>query len=189
MIEIGNKIVSAELILKKFCCDLLKCKGTCCVEGDSGAPLEEDETKQLSQEYDSYKDYMTKSGRDVIKKCGFSVKDEEGDLVTPLIHNRECAYSYLEDGVTKCAVEKAFLEGKSNFRKPISCYLYPLREVKFSNGTVGLQFHEWEVCEGAKTLGEKLGLPVYKMLKEPITQRYGAEFYEALQAVEQELLK
>lgn len=187
MIEIGDKIVSAELILKKFCCDLSKCKGTCCVEGDSGAPLEKDEIKQLKKYFPLYKDFMTTTGWEVIKKDGFYIKDKDGDLVTPLIQNKECAYSFQEDGVTKCAVEKAFLEGKCPFRKPISCYLYPLREVKLSNGTLGLQFHEWDVCEGATALGEKIGLPVYKMLKDPIIQRYGKEFYDALEMVDEEI--
>jgi len=184
MIEIGDKVVSAELILKKFCCDLSRCKGTCCVEGDSGAPLEPSEVKALRKYYKVYSKFMTADGRNVISKTGYSTKDPDGDIVTPLVNNSECAYSYKEDGVTKCAVEKAFLDGLTDFRKPISCHLYPLREVKFSNGTVGLQFHEWEVCEGAAALGEKLGLPIYRMLREPIISRYGAEFYDALQEVE-----
>lgn len=184
MIEIGNKVVSAELILKKFCCDLSRCKGMCCVEGDSGAPLEPSELKALRKHYKSYSQFMQPEGREVVKKTGFSDRDPDGDIVTPLIAGRQCAYSYVEDGVTKCAVEKAFQLGLTDFRKPVSCHLYPLREVKFSNGTIGLQFHEWDVCKAATALGEKLGIPVYRMLREPITARYGAEFFDALEQVE-----
>lgn len=187
MIEIGDKVVSAELILKKFCCDLKRCKGQCCVEGNAGAPLEKDEIERLRKGYSAYKEYMSAEGRSVIERVGFYEKDIDGDIVTPLIEELDCAYSYTEKGVTKCAVERAFLEGRLDFRKPISCYLYPLREVHFSNGMTGLQYHEWDVCKGAEELGQKLGVPVYRMLKDPITERYGKEFFDALEQVEKEL--
>ena len=153
MIEIDDKIVSADLLRECFACDIAQCKGICCVEGNAGAPLEEDEVEILEREYPNYK-----------------------------------AYTYTENGVTLCAIEKAWAEGKPPFRKPISCHLYPIRVMRFSNGTVGLNYHRWSVCAPARRCGARLGIPVYKALREPIVRRFGEEFYKALEAAE-ELIK
>lgn len=110
--------------------------------------------------------------------------DEEGDLTTPLVNDAECAYAYTENGVTLCAIEKAWQEGRTPFRKPISCHLYPIRLMRFSNGTIGLNYHRWSVCAPARRCGARLGIPVYKALREPIIRRFGPEFYQALEAAE-----
>ena len=185
MIEIDDKIVSQDLLRECFCCDLADCKGICCVEGNAGAPLEADEVEILEREYEAYRPYMTGEGVEAVSEQGFVVLDEDGDLTTPLIHDAECAFSYKENGCTLCAIERAYREGKTTFKKPISCHLYPIRLINFSNGTVGLNYHRWDVCEGARRCGRKLGIPVYKSLKEPIIRRFGEEFYEALEAAEQ----
>lgn len=185
MIEIDDKIVSADLLRECFACDLSKCKGICCVEGNAGAPLEEEEVGILEREYEAYKPFMAGEGVAAVEKQGFAVLDEDGDLTTPLVNDAECAYSYRENGITLCAIERAWREGKTSFHKPISCHLYPIRVTKFSNGTFGLNYHRWSVCKSACECGKKLGIPVYKSLKEPIIRQFGEEFYEALEAAEQ----
>ena len=125
MIEIDDKIVSADLLRECFACDIAQCKGICCVEGNAGAPLEADEVEILEREYPNYKPYMTAEGIESVERQGFMVVDEDGDLTTPLVDDAQCAYTYTENGVTLCAIEKAWAEGKTPFRKPISCHLYP----------------------------------------------------------------
>lgn len=182
MIEIEDKIVSADLLRECFACDLGKCKGICCVEGNAGAPLEEDEVETLEREYPNYRPYMTAAGIEAVERQGFMVLDPDGDRTTPLVDDAECAYAYEEHGVTLCAIEKAWAEDRTPFRKPISCHLYPIRLVRFSNGTVGLNYHRWSVCGPARTCGRRLGIPLYKALREPIVRRFGEAFYEALEA-------
>lgn len=188
MIEIDDKIVSSDILRECFACDLGKCKGICCVEGDAGAPLELDEVDLLEEEYENYAPYMTEEGRREVERQGFMVVDSDGDYTTPLVNNAECAYAFCENGVTFCAIERAYREGKCSFLKPISCHLYPIRVMQFSNGTFGLNYHRWSVCRDAVECGRKIGLPVYKALKEPIIRRFGEDFYKALECAE-ELLK
>lgn len=163
-------------------CDISRCKGMCCVDGNAGAPLEDEEVALLKQEYAAYKPYMKPEGVAAIERDGFAVTDPDSDLTTPLIDEMECAYSFDEGGVTLCAVERAWKEGKTEFRKPISCHLYPIRVTKFRNGTYGLNYHRWNVCAPAVECGNKHGVPVYKSLKEPIIRMFGESFYEGLDA-------
>ena len=185
MIEIDDKIVSSDLLRECFACDLGKCKGISCVEGDAGAPLELDEVDLLEEEYENYAPYMTEEGRQEVERQGFMVVDSDGDYTTPLVNNAECAYAFSENGVTFCAIERAYREGKCSFLKPISCHLYPIRVKQFSNGSYGLNYHRWSVCRDAVECGKKIGLPVYKALKEPIIRRFGEEFYKALECAEE----
>lgn len=185
MIEIDDKIVSADLLRECFACDLSQCRGICCVDGNAGAPLEADEVDILEREYEAYRPYMTAEGIEAVERQGFMVVDADGDYTTPLVDDAECAYARNENGVTLCAIEKAWLEGKTPFRKPISCHLYPIRLVHFSNGSIGLNYHRWSVCEPARRCGRKLGIPVYRALREPIIRRFGEEFYRALEAADE----
>lgn len=184
MIEIDDKIVSLDLLRECFACDLGRCKGLCCVEGNAGAPLEIEEVATLEAEYPHYKPFMTPAGIAAVEQQGFMVVDDEGDWTTPLIDNAECAYSCTENGVTHCAIERAYRAGCCPFPKPISCHLYPIRVVRFSNGSLGLNYHRWEVCRPAVACGRRLGIPVYKALREPIVRRFGEEFFHALEAAE-----
>ena len=184
MIEIDDKIVSADLLREGFLCDIAQCKGICCVEGNAGAPLDVEEVDTLEEEWENYRPYMTEEGIAAIEKQGFMVIDEDGDYTTPLVNDAECAYAYTENGITLCAIEKAWLEGKTPFRKPISCHLYPIRLMHFSNGTIGLNYHRWSVCASARQCGAKMGVPVYKSLREAIIRRFGEEFYAQLEAAE-----
>lgn len=184
MIEIDDKIVSADLLHECFMCDLAACKGACCVKGNAGAPLEAEEVDILEREYENYKPYMTPEGIAAVERQGFMVIDEDGDYTTPLVDDAECAYFCRENGITFCAIEKAWKEGRTAFQKPISCHLYPIRLVRFSNGTTGLNYHRWSVCEPARICGKKSGIPVYKALHEPIVRCFGEAFYEELEAAE-----
>ncbi len=185
MIDIDDKIVSTDLLKECFACDLGQCKGICCVEGNAGAPLEMEEVDILEEEFSNYRPYMTEAGIKAIEEQGFMVIDCDGDYTTPLIDDAECAYSFEENGITFCAIEKAWREGKCSFQKPISCHLYPIRVAQFSNGTVGLNYHRWSVCRSAVECGKKLGIPVYKALKEPIIRRFGEVFYNQLEEAAQ----
>ncbi len=182
MIEIDDKIVSIDLLREYFACDIAQCKGICCVEGNAGAPLEIDEVDILEEEYAAYKKYMTPEGVAAVESQGFMVVDSDGDYTTPLVNEAECAFAYTENGVTLCAIEKAWRAGETQFMKPISCHLYPIRLINFANGGVGLNYHRWSVCHSACANGAKLQIPVYQSLKAPIIRRFGEEFYDALDA-------
>lgn len=188
MIEIEGKIVSTDILTEHFACDISRCKGQCCVDGNAGAPLEIDEVDILEQEYEHYKPYMTPEGIEAVERQGFMVVDCDGDYTTPLVGDAECAYSYCENGITLCAIEKAFRRGECAFPKPISCHLYPIRLINLSNGTIGLNYHRWNICAAAQENGCKLGIPIYKSVRAAIVRRFGEEFYGALECAE-ELLK
>ena len=178
MIEIEGKIVSADLLRDKFACDLSQCKGACCIVGDAGAPLEIEEVDILEEEYENYKPYMKPEGIEAIENDDVYDYDEKGALVTRLINNEECAFVYFhENGTALCAIEKAYLEGKIDFWKPISCHLYPIR-LEEKNGFIYVNYHEWSVCVPAKRKGEKEGIPLYKFLKGPMIRRFGEDWYE-----------
>lgn len=181
MIQIDDKIVSTDLLRVRFCCDLAHCRGICCVEGNAGAPLEAEEIDILEQEYEAYKPYLKPKGIEAIEHQGFMVVDSDGDYTTPLIDEAECAYSFQENGITFCAIERAYKEGKTPFIKPISCHLYPVRLSVFNNGSIGLNYHRWSVCSGALALGRKAGIPMYKTLRAALVRRFGEEFYRQLE--------
>ncbi|MFI3315585.1 MAG: DUF3109 family protein [Rikenellaceae bacterium] len=185
MIEIEDKIVSDELFEEYFCCDLAKCKGICCVEGDSGAPLEIEDIEQIEENLEVIKKYMTEQGVETIEADGIFEIDGDGDYTTTLINRQECAFVVEENGVTLCAIEKACRAGEIEYKKPISCHLYPIRVTNFANGMCGLNYHRWQVCEGAIECGKKHGIKVYQGLKEPIIRAFGETFYRYLTEVDE----
>lgn len=190
MIQIDDTIISMDLFEKQFCCDLSECKGICCIEGDSGAPLEESEVPILEKILPVVWDDLSEKSKEVIEKQGVSYVDIEGDRVTSIVDGCECVFTYMdENGVCKCAIEKAYREGKIDFYKPISCHLYPVRLENLRNGTVGINIHRWKVCKAAFELGRKCGLPVYQFLKEPLIRRFGAEWYEKVCIAAEEIKK
>lgn len=189
IIEIGDKLVSDEIFEKEFVCNLSACKGACCIEGDDGAPLKMEEVNLLEDYIDVIKPYMTEVGIEEVEKNGVFYMDRENEPVTALVNGAECAFVfYDEKGITKCAVEQAYRDDKISFNKPISCHLYPIRARRFKSFTA-LNYDRWPICKDACTLGEELGVPVYRFLKEPLTRAYGAPFYEKLETVEKELKK
>ena len=190
MIQIDDTIISMDLFEKQFCCDLSDCKGICCIEGDSGAPLEESEVPILEKILPVVWDDLSDKSKAVIEKQGVSYIDIEGDRVTSIVDGCECVFTYLdENGVCKCAIEKAYREGKIDFYKQISCHLYPVRLENLRNGTVGINIHRWKVCKAAFEQGRKCGLPVYQFLKEPLIRRFGAEWYEKVCIAAEEIKK
>lgn len=181
MIQIDDKLISDDILQKKFVCDLTKCKGACCIEGDSGAPLDEQETAILENIYAKVEPYLREEGKQAIKKQGVFIVDFDGEYVTPLINGKECAYVVFdENNVAQCAIEQAYNDKKINFKKPISCHLYPIRVSKTKTGYI-LNYHEWKVCKAACKLGENLKVNVYEFLKEPIVRKFGKQFYKKLE--------
>ena len=186
MIQIDDKLISEDLFSEEFVCNLAKCKGICCVEGDAGAPLDEDETKILDEIYPKIKSYLRPEGIQAIEEQGTYTLDFEGDLVTPLVNNAECAYVIFDEkGYTKCAIEKAYEDGVIDWQKPISCHLYPIRVTEYSNFSA-INYHEWDICSDACTLGKELGVKVYQFLKKPLIRKYGEEFYQTLSEAAEE---
>lgn len=181
MIVIDKTIVSDDLLDKEFVCALDKCKGACCVEGDSGAPLEWEETAILESIYEQVKPYMTEEGKAAVEKYGTWLIDSEGDLVTPLINGvRECAYTYFQNGIAKCAIERACRDGKIDFQKPISCHLYPVRITKHENYDA-VNYNRWNICSPACANGRELGISVHEFVKTALIRKYGQEWYNQLE--------
>ncbi|MDR0295443.1 MAG: DUF3109 family protein [Prevotellaceae bacterium] len=188
MVQIDDKLISADVFEKHFACDIAQCAGACCVLGDSGAPLEKSEKKLLEDEYEHYVTYMKSEGRKAVEEQGHTIIDSDGDLVTPLINDKECAYScFNTEGVCYCAIERAFLDGKTKFRKPISCYLYPIR-LKQLHEYIALNYDVWHACEAARENGLQEGVPVFRFLKEPLIARFGKAFYEEMETLYQDII-
>lgn len=187
MIVIDNKVISDDLGDKFFVCDLEKCKGACCVQGDGGAPLSEEEVSLLPTIYEKVKPYLTEEGKQTIEEKGFT-NQEPGEEYrsTPLRpSDSACAYvNFDENGITYCGIEKAYLDGKINFQKPISCHLYPVR-IKEHKDFHAINYDQWEICSPACKLGKDLGIPVYQFVKTPLIRKYGKEFFAALEATMQ----
>lgn len=178
--QIDNAIISDEILKEKFCCNLSVCKGACCVEGDSGAPLTEEEHTILKSILPELLPLLSEEGKKVIEKDGLAVVDEDGDLVTPLIGDKaDCAYVLNEKGVTYCAIERAYNLKLVPFRKPISCHLYPIR-ISESGKYKLLNYHRWAVCASAVEFGKKEGVYMYEMLREPLIREFGEEWYAEL---------
>jgi len=192
VIDIDGVLVSSEIITEQFCCDLSACHGQCCVEGDAGAPVTMDEVADIEEALDEAWPHMSAAAQAVVDGQGVAYTDRDGDLVTSIVNGRDCVFTCYDDidGVKNCCLctlEKAFREGRSTFCKPISCALYPIREKRLSNGTVGLNYNRWDVCDAARENGRRLRLPLYRFLREPLIRRFGAEWYAELETVADEL--
>lgn len=179
MIQIDDTIISLDVFEKHFVCDLNACKGACCVEGDSGAPITDVENKQIESLINDIKPYMRSEGVDQINKNGVSVIDKDGDLTTSLIDNKECSFVVFDNGIAKCSIEHAYLDGKINFKKPLSCNLFPIR-IKEYDDFDAINYEKIEICEPACNCGSKLKIPLYIFLKEPLIRKYGSEWYDKL---------
>lgn len=186
MIQIGEAIVSLDIFERYFLCDLAKCKGACCVEGESGAPLLTEEATLIERIYPNIEPYLPEGSKLEISKQGFSVVDQDGDLVTPIIEGKECVYAYRdEQGITKCAIEKAFMEGKQSFRKPISCHLYPIRITPYEKFDA-VNYERIDICREGRMCGAAQKLPLYRFLREPLIRKYGEAWYQQLEIAAEE---
>ncbi len=187
LIEVKDKIVSTQIFDKKFVCDLNACKGACCIEGNSGAPLTLDEIDLLEDNIEKIKPFMRPEGIEEVDANGVFYMDEDNEAVTTLVNGGECAFVYFdENNITKCSVEQAYNSGQIDFNKPISCHLYPIREKQF-NEFHALTYDFWPICAPACECGDKLDVPVYRFLKGPIIRAYGEDFFEALEEVDKGL--
>lgn len=184
MLAIKDSLVSEDLLEKQFLCDLRACKGACCVEGDAGAPVEKEEAERLEEDLPQIAPFLRKEGLAVIAKAGVvEVDPADGDLVTPLVNNAECAYVVFEaDGTTKCGIEKAWEAGATEFRKPVSCHLYPIRISRYPSYDA-VNYHRWQICDAACSLGASLKMPVYRFAKEGLIRKYGSDWYAELEEV------
>lgn len=182
MIQIGKTIVSQVAFEHAFCCDLSKCKGACCIEGDAGAPLMEYEVDILSEIQGAVRPFLRPEGIQALDAQGVAIQDPNGEWVTPLVENKECAYVVFESGVAKCGIEQAASAGAVDWPKPISCHLYPIRVTKYQEFDA-LNVHHWKVCEPACSLGKELKLPVFRFLKEALVRVYGPAWIEEAEEV------
>jgi hypothetical protein len=180
MIIVGKKYVSDDLYLVSFCCNLEKCKGACCVIGDAGAPLEEQEISIMEDELEKIKPFMTAQGIKTVDELGVFDYDIHGDFVTPLVNDGECAFVFFENGIAYCAIERAFMGGLIRFRKPVSCHLYPVRITEYDS-FVAVNYEKWTVCKPALKLGKKEELPLYVFLKDALIRKYGESWYKDLE--------
>ena len=179
MIQIDHTIVSLDVIEQPFACNLSHCKGACCVEGDSGAPLEDDEIKNIEANLDIIQSYLPEKSIKTINEIGFFFIDRDGDKVTQLNQNKECVFSCFENNIAYCGIEKAYLEKNITIRKPISCFLYPIRLTKYSS-FIAVNYHAWDICKPAIENGKKNNLQVYEVCKSALIQYFGQEWYDKL---------
>lgn len=178
MIQIQQTLLSDEIFEEQFICDLCKCKGQCCVDGESGAPLTPEEYEQINEILPLIREDLSPKAQELISEQGIAYTDYDGELVTSIINGEECIFTWFDaDGVCKCAIDTAFREGRINVQKPISCHLYPIRLTEYADFTA-VNYHRWSVCKPAVELGRKEGLPLYRFLREPLIRRFGEEWYE-----------
>jgi hypothetical protein len=188
MFQIGKTIVSEDILEKEFVCNLSACKGACCVDGDAGAPLSLEETKILESIYPKVKSFLRKEGIAAIETQGTWRKGTDGDLETPLIDEKDCAYVIYDGKTALCGIEQAYNQGVIDWKKPVSCHLYPIRVKDFTE-FAAVNYDKWEICDDACSLGKELEVPVYKFVKEALIRRFGEDWYMELEKVAQEIKK
>ena len=185
MLAIQNTLVSLDLLDRFFVCDLSACKGACCVKGDAGAPLTDEEINLLEDIIDDILPFLDDEGKSMIAKKGVFEIDVDGDKGTSLLENGRCAYALVDDnGMVSCGIEKAQLAGKIDFKKPISCHLYPVRITEYKEYDA-VNYNKWKICKPACECGSKLDVPLYRFLKDALVRKYGAEWYQELETIDQ----
>jgi len=189
ILQVGDVLVSPDILTECFCCDLAACKGACCVEGESGAPLLPEEVGEMEDALPAVSDLLPAAALAKIEAEGVAYIDMEGDLVSTIIDGKDCAFAFHENGCCFCALERRCREGRTSWPKPISCALYPIREKRLAGGLVGLNYHRWSVCAAAREKGKREGLRIYEFLREPLVRRFGAEWYAELEALANALKK
>jgi len=183
MILLENTIVSEDILEKNFICNLAACKGACCIEGDSGAPITPEEQEILEAEFENIRPYLSATSLNVIKTQNFWEKDADGDLVTTCLPSGECNFSLRDEvGTLKCGIEKAYRDGKASIQKPLSCHLYPIR-ISIIGEFEALNYHRWDICKPACKLGDEYKLSIYQFLKEPLIRKFGTEWYNELDEI------
>lgn len=187
MFQIGKTIISEEILEHDFVCNLNACKGACCIDGNAGAPLEEHETEILVDVYSDVKPFLRPEGIQAVEKLGAFVKGDDGEWETPLVNGSECAYVVFDErAIAKCGLEEAYNQSASPWKKPISCNLYPVRVREYTELTA-VNYHKWEICDPACSLGSELKVPIYKFVKEALIRKFGEQWYTELEKVAEEL--
>lgn len=187
MFQLGKTIVSEDILKKDFLCNLSACKGACCIAGDAGAPLEEEETKILKEIYPKLKPFLRKEGIAAIESQGTSVIGEDGEYETPLINGADCAYvTFDKKGTALCGIEEAYNQGEISWKKPISCHLYPVRVQNYSEFSA-VNYHQWYICDAACLLGKELQVPIYKFIKDALLRKFGQDWYDQLEKIAEKL--
>jgi len=177
MIQIQNTLISDDIFEEQFICDLCKCKGQCCVEGESGAPITKEEFDRMNEILPEIRKDLSPKALELIDKQGIAYTDTDGELVTSIIEGKECVFArFDEDGICKCVIDSAFREERISVQKPISCHLYPIRLHEYADFTA-VNYHRWSVCRPALKLGRKEGVPLYRFLREPLIRKFGEEWY------------
>ena len=201
ILQVGDVLLSSEILTEKFCCDLSACKGECCVEGDAGAPVSIEEVAAIEACVDTVWDDLSASAQAVIDRQGVAYTDQEGDIVTSIVNGKDCVFTYYDKieliqkdgsscvvpGCCLCALEKAYRAGKTHFCKPVSCALYPIREKKMGQNLIGLNYNRWKVCKMAVAKGVLDDVRLYQFLREPLIRRFGEEWYHELLEMVDEL--
>ncbi len=187
MFQLGKTIVSEDLIEKDFVCNLTACKGECCIAGEAGAPLEKEEVEILKKDYFKIKPFLRLEGIDAIEKQGTHIVSAQNEFETPLVNGKECAYvTFKENGLASCGIEDAYIAGSIDFRKPISCHLYPVRVQDYSE-FAAVNYHKWPICNDACVLGKELQVPVYKFVKDALIRKFGEDWFLELEKTAQEI--
>ena len=188
MFQLGKTIVSEEVINKDFICNLNSCKGGCCIDGDAGAPIEKEEVKILKDIYPKVKPYLRSEGISAIERFGTSIQNEVGEIETPLIDGADCAYVIFDEKNTAlCGIEEAYNQGDIEWKKPISCHLYPVRVKQYSS-FAAVNYHKWSLCDDACSLGKELQVPIYKFVKEALIRKFGEDWYAELEHMAKNIL-
>ncbi len=188
MFQLDKTIISEEIFEKEFVCNLSACKGACCVDGDAGAPLSKEETEILKEIFPKIKSVLRPEGIQALEEQGTSVIGYDGEFETTLIDGKDCAYVIFDGETALCGIEQAYNQGLVDWKKPISCHLYPIRIKEYSD-FAAVNYHKWHICDDACSLGKELQVPVYKFLKEPLIRKFGNQWYEELEKVAQEFQK
>lgn len=181
MFQLGKTIVSEDIIEEEFVCNLSACKGQCCIDGEAGAPLDKEETQILEDIYPKVKPFLRKEGIKTIEEQGTWITSDFGELETPLIDGADCAYVIFDEkGTALCAIEEAYNQGEVDWKKPVSCHLYPVR-VKDYSEFAAVNYHKWEICDDACSLGKELQVPIYKFVKQALIRKFGQHWYDELE--------
>ncbi len=190
MLQVGEVILSTDILTECFCCDLRQCRGACCVEGDAGAPVTLEEVGEMERVYPLIREELSSEACSVADTQGMAYIDRTGDLVTSIVNGRDCIFTCHDaEGCCLCASDRAFRQGRTSWDKPISCALYPIREKRFAGGLTGLNYHRWDICTPARLLGRRLQMPLYRFLRVPLVRRFGQAWYDELEQTVTELRK
>ena len=189
MFQLGKTLISEEIIKNDFLCNLSACKGACCIDGEAGAPVEPEEREIMERIYPKVKPYLRPEGIAAIEAQGVYITRENGEIETPLINEADCAYVTFDDrGIALCGIEEAYNQGDIDWKKPVSCHLYPVRVQEYSSFSA-VNYHRWEICDDACSLGAELQVPIYKFVKEALIRKFGEDWYKELEVVADDILK